>query len=42
MQFDPEQFSMERFTRNTTSLKMRTTVEVQNQPHDEVCRVLQL
>lgn len=36
LQFDPEQFTMERLTRNTGSFKRRTTVTVQNQPHDEV------
>lgn len=38
LQFDPQQFTMERLTRNTGSLKMRQTVTVQNQPHDEVCK----
>lgn len=34
-EFDPAQFTMERLTRNTNSLRVRATVPVQNQPHDE-------
>lgn len=36
VQFDPEQFTMERLTRNPGSLKGKAPLVVRNQPYDEV------